>query len=211
MSLCIHILRQALIWSKKSSGLPITIRTAHSTRPDTYPSHISTVVLDIDIAKNEPRIISTRNTQNHEKWRGVDMTVTVCGNWSNYRSRVLQYFQQLAVITPYAELTLQYNCIRDDKKNFTAHFIRRSDQMPPIPIATKPHPKSLNNITLSDLLRNSNASSLAAFLNEELSGFTLKSATSLATSMGLNESIPKTLTASQIAALCQVLLISINL
>jgi hypothetical protein len=48
---------QALIWSKKSSGLPITVRTAHSTSLTAPPATVTTVVLDIDIYKNEPRII----------------------------------------------------------------------------------------------------------------------------------------------------------
>ena len=48
---------QALIWSKKSSGLPITVKTAHSTSLTAPPATVTTVVLDIDIYKNEPRII----------------------------------------------------------------------------------------------------------------------------------------------------------
>lgn len=135
--------KMALIWSKKSSGLPITIRTAYSTSPSVRPSHVSTIVLDMDIRKNEPRILSKkdmsmstflRNTNpldissssDTEGWsRGVDMTVTIAGSWSTTRSRVLQYFQQLAVITPYAHLCLQFISAKDSKKNFIAEFVRR--------------------------------------------------------------------------------------
>lgn len=133
--------KMALIWSKKSSGLPITIRTAYSTSISARPSHVSTIVLDMDIRKNEPRILSrkdvpmaiylknmnaTSSDGESEVWnRGVDMTVTIAGSWSTTRSRVLQYFQQLAVITPYAHLSLQFISAKDSKKNFTAEFIRR--------------------------------------------------------------------------------------
>jgi DNA topoisomerase VI subunit B len=145
--------KMALIWSKKSSGLPITIRTAYSTNASVRPSSVTTIVLDMDIRKNEPRIVSRKEismtthlrstaspltasssssssvpltSHESEPWvRGVDLTVTIAGSWSTTRSRVLQYFQQLAVITPYAHLSLQFLSGKDFKKNFIAEFIRR--------------------------------------------------------------------------------------
>ena len=124
--------KMALIWSKKSSGLPITVTTAHSTSPSVIPDTVTTIVLDIDIHKNEPRIISRTTKKNTENWRGCEISVTISGSWSTYRSRVLMYFQQLAVITPYAHLQLKFTCSKDDKKNFTADFCSRSEQMPPV-------------------------------------------------------------------------------
>jgi DNA topoisomerase VI subunit B len=147
--------KMALIWSKKSSGLPITIRTAYSTSISSKPTTVSTIVLDMDIRKNEPRIISRKDltmasflrstssstsptsipphssssadsTESDPWCRGLDLTVTIAGSWSTTRSRVLQYFQQLAVITPYAHLSLQFVSSKDSKKNLTAEFIRRS-------------------------------------------------------------------------------------
>ena len=52
--------KMALIWSKKSTGLPITIRSAHSTDKDTPPAHVSHYELDIDIHKNEPVVLQER-------------------------------------------------------------------------------------------------------------------------------------------------------
>ena len=45
---------------------------------------------------------STTTVPNKEGWRGTEISVTIAGSWAHYRARVLQYFQQLAVITPYA-------------------------------------------------------------------------------------------------------------
>ena len=45
---------------------------------------------------------STSTVPNKEGWRGTEISVTIAGSWAHYRARVLQYFQQLAVITPYA-------------------------------------------------------------------------------------------------------------
>jgi hypothetical protein len=83
------------------------------------------VTLDIDIYRNEPRILKKQVLPNSEGWRGTEITVTISGHWGNYRSRVLQYFQQLAVITPYAKLAVDFKCHRDAKKSFRADFERR--------------------------------------------------------------------------------------
>jgi DNA topoisomerase-6 subunit B len=83
------------------------------------------VTLDIDIYRNEPRILKKQVLPNPEGWRGTEITVTISGHWGNYRSRVLKYFQQLAVITPYAKLAVDFKCHRDAKKSFRADFERR--------------------------------------------------------------------------------------
>ena len=197
--------KMALIWSKKSSGLPIRIRTAHSTSPDIVPATVTTIVLDIDIYKNEPRIISKRSESNHEGWRGAEISVTINGNWGIYKSRILQYFQQLAVITPYAQLSIDFTCERDDKKSFTATFQRRSDQMPPIASEILPHPKSLNNITLTNLLRETKYQSIAKFLSNELSGISGILANKIVSTLSITDDFPGQISTSKIAALCQVL------
>lgn len=89
------------------------------------PSTVTAVTLDIDIYRNEPRILKRQVSPNKEGWRGAEITVTIAGHWGNYRSRVLQYFQQLAVITPYARLAVDFKCHRDGKKSFRADFERR--------------------------------------------------------------------------------------
>ena len=122
--------KMALIWSKKSSGLPINVRTAHATSAEARPSPIIDVVLDMDIYRNQPKTLSRESTKNTEQWRGTEIVITIGGNWTTYRSRTLQYFQQLAVITPYAKLEVNFECTRDPSKSFTASFARRSEQMP---------------------------------------------------------------------------------
>ena len=48
--------KMALIWSKKSTGLPIEIQSAHTTDPGRNPSHVSRCILDIDINRNQPQV-----------------------------------------------------------------------------------------------------------------------------------------------------------
>ncbi len=197
--------KMALIWSKKSSGLPIRIRTAYSPSLDEVPSRICSVVLDIDIHKNEPRILKKEYEDNIEGWRGTEISVTISGNWSAYRSRCLQYFQQLAVITPYARLQMNYSNAREPSKDFEAVFARRSEQMPPVPEEILPHPHSLNNITLSNLLYETDQSTTARFLSKDLNCVPMSLAQKIVSQLSLEKKNPHKLSASEVAGLIQQL------
>ena len=142
--------KMALIWSKKSSGLPIEISSA--VYNGTNGNKITEMVLDMDIYKNEPKILSTRILDNNSGWHGTTIAVTVNGSWTYYKSRILQYFQQLAVITPYANFEVVFQSLNSPKKNFELNFTRRSEQMPSIAREILPHPSSLNHITLSEFI-----------------------------------------------------------
>ena len=61
----------ALIWSKKSSGLPIEIHSAvYPGSGNKFVGKITRMVLDMDIYKNEPKIISTNYIDNKDNWHG---------------------------------------------------------------------------------------------------------------------------------------------
>lgn len=175
--------KMALIWSKKSTGLPITVRSAHS-RTSTAPPTVTTTVLDIDIYRNEPRIISQEEEENTEGWRGAEISVTIQGSMSKMRSKLLQYFQQLAIITPYADLRLQFECLRDNKRDIVVEFLRRSEQMPQQSTIMEPHAESLNNIVLTQLLRKSECQTLTDFLVTDISGVKRATAENIAERMG---------------------------
>jgi DNA topoisomerase VI subunit B len=161
-------------------------------------------------------IESSSITPNHHYHHLITIiinSVTIGGNWGNYRSRILQYFQQLAVITPYAKLSLDFQCHRDNKKSFHADFDRRSDQMPPAAIEILPHPKSLNNITLSNLLQMKKSvtttitvsSTIEQFLMKKLSGISSSIASRITSTLDITNQASHTLTSSQVAALIQLL------
>jgi DNA topoisomerase VI subunit B len=199
--------KMALIWSKKSSGLPIFIRSAHSTNPSAPPATVSEVTLDIDIYNNTPRILRRADKSNPDHWRGTEITMTMGGLWSTYRSKMLQYFQQLAVITPYAELKFSFDCLRDVKRSISLSFDRRADTMPSSPLEMLPHPRSLNHITLTNLLRQSNVTSITKFLTKDLCGISSAAATTIISHIdGLDDDDePSSLSANKISALYQAL------
>ena len=85
--------KMALIWAKKSTGLPIEVQTAHSARGSSsrVPSTKSRCVLDIDIFRNEPRVILLEEVENTERMTGTTISVTISGNWSTYRVRRFEH------------------------------------------------------------------------------------------------------------------------
>ncbi len=95
--------KMALVWAKKSTGMPVEVHSATSTRGD-----VSFCRLDIDIYKNVPHVLLHEQRPNDQGWRGLEISVVIGGKWGAYQSKVLNYLKQLAVITPYAEINMEY-------------------------------------------------------------------------------------------------------
>ncbi|RVW48690.1 DNA topoisomerase 6 subunit B [Vitis vinifera] len=129
--------KMALIWSKMSTGLPIEISSSMKGQ-----SYISFCRLDIDIHRNIPHIHLHEKRDNKERWRGAEIQVVIEGNWTTYRSKILHYMRQMAVITPYAQFLFKFVSDTSDK-NVTIRFARRTDIMPPVPAETKYHPSAM--------------------------------------------------------------------
>jgi DNA topoisomerase VI B subunit len=200
--------KMALIWSKKSTGHPIHIQTAHRNQRDQVPDKVSSCILDIDIYKNQPRILDHTQCQNKSGFVGTTVRVLIAGNWTTYKSRIVQYLQQLAIITPYAALEMTYS-EKSGKRNLELKYERRSEQMPDTPVTVKHHPASVNNIIIQQLVQFTKTKNMLQFLSKELSAVSPALAkrliAELASSTGLTEDAnPKDLTDKQITRLVQL-------
>ncbi|KAH1033593.1 hypothetical protein J1N35_045767 [Gossypium stocksii] len=153
--------KMALIWSKMSTGLPIEISS--SMRGQNY---LSFCRLDIDIHRNIPHIHLHDKRDNKDKWHGAEIQVVIEGNWSTYRSKILHYMRQMAVITPYAQFLFKFVSDAPDK-NVTIKFARRTDVMPPVPVETKHHPSSVDILLIKRLIAETSKQNLMQFLQHE--------------------------------------------
>jgi DNA topoisomerase VI subunit B len=202
--------KMALIWSKKSTGLPIEVKTAHlssgvksvggnaagasseaESMATRIASHVSYCKLDIDIHKNEPNILEYTQTPNSEDWIGTQMQVVISGMWSSYRAKVMQYFQQLAVITPYAQFRLKYANISEKSAHKNdSEFVwrRRSNLIPKPPQEIKHHPSSVNDLLIQSLIdqaKNKSANmNLGTFMQQSFSNIDKSLATRLIAELG---------------------------
>ena len=181
--------KMALIWAKKSTGMPIEVRTAHCKELKESSKKITYCKLDINIRKNEPKIIQhTLSNQNAEEpFYGTEISVISEGNWRSHGSYIKKYFSELAVVTPYADLSFQYKDSTGKRNPLSMVFDRRSDRIPPIPMEVKHHPGSVDNIIVQQLLNNVRPSTkLTTFLKTEFQCITDKMAKNLIEKLGLD-------------------------
>lgn len=193
--------KMALVWSKKSTGLPIEVWSAQKGHKKTYCK------LDLDIHKNKPNIIAHQQIPNKGRWHGTEISIVISGNWSTYRPKVINYLRQLAIITPYAHLELNYRNLIDDKKDFHLTFKRRSDMLPRPPTEVKHHPSSIDNLLVETLCHQTSTRDIKNFLSKEFTKIPPKLALKLIAELKLDPKMsPKSLTKKQIHVLTTLLL-----
>ncbi|KAF3452583.1 hypothetical protein FNV43_RR03016 [Rhamnella rubrinervis] len=149
------------VWTWCKDGLPIEISSSMKDQ-----NYISFCRLDIDIHRNIPHIHAHEKGDNKEWWHGAEIQVVIEGNWTTYRSKILHYMRQMAVITPYAQFLFKFVSDASDK-NIIIRFARRTDVMPPIPLETKHHPSSVDLLLIKRLITDTSKQNLLQFLQHE--------------------------------------------
>ncbi|XP_071913341.1 DNA topoisomerase 6 subunit B-like isoform X2 [Coffea arabica] len=193
--------KMALIWSKMSTGLPIEITS--SMKGQNYTSFCR---LDIDIHRNIPHIHVHEKQDKKERWHGAEIQIVIEGNWTTYRSKILHYMRQMAVITPYAEFLFRFLSDAPDK-NVTVKFARRTDIMPPVPLETKYHPSAVDLLLIKRLIAETSKQNLLQFLQHEFVNISKSHAERLIGEMGPDFShkmLVKSLTSQQIVRIHQL-------
>ncbi|XP_031494160.1 DNA topoisomerase 6 subunit B isoform X2 [Nymphaea colorata] len=193
--------KMALIWSKMSTGLPIEIRSSLKGQ-----NYVSFCRLDIDIHRNVPHVHAHEKLDNREKWHGAEIQVIIEGNWTTYRSKILHYMRQMAVITPYAQFLFRFISDIADK-NITVRFARRTDVMPPVPSETKHHPSAVDLLLIKRLIAETSKQNLLQFLQHEFVNISKSHADRLIGEMGPDFSPKmsvKSLTSQQIVRMRQL-------
>ena len=125
-------------------------------------------------------------------------------------SRIVQYLQELAVITPYARFSIAYSCTEDPSKDFSMVFERRSDRMPALPQTTLHHPSAVNDLKLTELLRQQPNITLQSFLSKHMWGISAALASRLFQEFGEKDGFSKglkcrDLTGPQVTRVARVL------
>lgn len=193
--------KMALIWSKMSTGLPIEILS--SMKGQTYSSFCR---LDIDIHRNIPHIHVHEKRENSERWHGAEIQIVIEGNWTTYRSKILHYMRQMAVITPYSQFLFKFLSETPDK-NVSVRFTRRTEIMPPAPLETKYHPSAVDLLLIKRLIAETSKKNLLPFLQHEFVNVGKAYAERLIGEMGPDfspEMAVKSLTSQQIVRMHQL-------
>lgn len=145
----------AILYSQLTTGKSIKITT--STGKD---NHLFELM--IDVAKNEPNIISHHKEKNPDNWHGVKIEMEVEGKYIEKSQSILEYLKQTAIANPYAHIIY-------DGPNGKVEFKRVTHEIPKQPKEIKPHPYGVELGIFRRMLTGTKAKNVINFLTTEFS------------------------------------------
>jgi len=102
--------KMVLIYSQSTIRVPFEIKSRLALSKKKSAEITSHYELFIDIVNNAPEIVSekkyTGKSKNQLKGHGTEVTCCFAGTWSRAKRYIFEYFEQMAVITPYASFSL---------------------------------------------------------------------------------------------------------
>ncbi|MGC9778626.1 MAG: DNA topoisomerase VI subunit B [Candidatus Heimdallarchaeota archaeon] len=132
--------KMVLIYSQSTIRVPFEIKSRlalSKKKPAETTSHYK---LFIDIVKNAPEIVEekkyTGKSKDQLKGHGTEVSVCFAGTWSRSKRYVFEYFEEMAVVTPYASFSI----ITPDNLEEPIIHSRTVDVIPDPPIEVPLHP-----------------------------------------------------------------------
>jgi len=92
---------------------------------------------------------------------GTIIKVYILGDWNRAKRYILEYFKQMAIITPYATF------IFEDPESNLHIYERVTNEMPPPPKPTKYHLQGIDTQILTSLMKTTRAKTIKSFLLRE--------------------------------------------
>lgn len=128
----------AILYGQITTNKPVTIRTTQNSKMYEY-----TMLLDIQ--RNRPMILN-KTKMSTNGFRGLQVSITLEGDFSKAQGKIRDYISQTALITPYANITLE------DPSGNKIKFKRITHSIPHPPVEVKPHPTGVDVETLRRLI-----------------------------------------------------------
>ncbi|WP_131159484.1 DNA topoisomerase VI subunit B [Aeropyrum pernix] len=167
--------KAAILYGQMTAGTPVEVYSA--TKGSQY---VYMMKLVIDVQRNEPRILERGEWNKRGSWHGTRVTLSLEGDWSRAKSKILEYIKRTAVIAPYAEIILE----TPDGEIY--YFPRSTRKLPKPPKESKPHPHGVDIEQLKSMLRSTRASTLREFLVKEFQSIGDKTAQDFLEKYGLD-------------------------
>ncbi len=145
----------AILYSQLTTGKPVKITSSTGKEVHTFE-------LMIDVAKNEPHIISRTTEKNSDKWHGVKIELEAEGRYIEKGQSVLEYLKQTAIANPYAKIIYA-------GPNGKTEFSRSANDLPRLPKEIKPHPHGVELGLLRRMLLSTKARNIVSFLTSDFS------------------------------------------
>ena len=129
----------AILYAQITTNKPVTITSSF----DGKTAHILDML--IDIQENKPVIL--RHDTKPATGTGTSVQITLMGDYLRAGAKVLEYFKETSLVTPYANITLI------DPDGSVVTFQRNTTSMPPPPTETLPHPYGFDVEALRRLIK----------------------------------------------------------
>jgi len=111
-----------------------------------------------DIQKNRPIILRREKLGNSKGWRGTIVEFSIEGDYMRAMPKLLEYFKQTAMVTPYANITFV------DPDGRLYRFRRVMTKMPQPPKEILPHPYGVDVETIRRIINVTDADDMLDFL-----------------------------------------------
>jgi len=128
----------AILYGQITTNKPVIIKTSQNSKMYEY-------TLLLDIQRNRPVILS-KTRQDANSFKGLDISITLEGDFSKSQQKIRDYISRTALITPYANITL------DDPSGNKLKFKKITQTIPEPPMEIKPHPTGVDVETLRRLI-----------------------------------------------------------
>jgi len=149
-------IKGACLYSQLTTGKPIKVTTGTGKGP------IHVFELMIDVAKNEPHIISHKIQKNPERWHGIQIELETEGRYIEKGQCIPEFLKQTAIANPYANIVY-------DGPNGKIKFQRTINELPVRPKEIKPHPYGVELGILRRMIRATKAKNVVSFLRKDFS------------------------------------------
>lgn len=128
----------AILYGQITTNKPVTIKTTQNSKAYEY-------VMQLDIQRNRPMILNKTKMES-DGFKGLSISITLEGDYGKSQNKIRDYIAQTALITPYANISLE------DPTGNKVKFKRITKIIPPPPLEIKPHPTGVDVETLRRLI-----------------------------------------------------------
>jgi DNA topoisomerase-6 subunit B len=128
----------AILYGQITTNKPVTIKTTQNGKMYEY-------TMQLDIQRNRPMILN-KEKLDANGFKGLSISIILEGDYGKSQNKIRDYVAQTALITPYANLSLQ------DPAANKIKFKRVTKVIPPPPLEIEPHPTGVDVETLRRLI-----------------------------------------------------------
>jgi DNA topoisomerase-6 subunit B len=143
------------LYAQLTTGKPIKVTTSTGKK-------IHNFEIMIDVAKNEPIVVSHSEEDNPKNWHGLKVEYEVAGRYVKGEASISEYLKRVSMVNPFAEIIF-------DGPEEKQIFKRAIEKLPSQPIEIKPHPYGVQLGVLRRMLSATKARNLISFLTKDFS------------------------------------------